>query len=266
MSNTLITNTSTINLKPNINWLTVAEIVKIGFSRSPVVMANEAHNGLLRCVRTRVVGQEIIRAAHAAGCRTLAAEALNLNTDQNFDDAEVINRTRQLPESPRGPYLKQPDMRQMLQVALDLGWTFERYEADSKETTAVTESQGDWAGTNFRERKQAENLVDILSRHEKLLVWCGNGHHHKVERNEWSPMGYQFRRISGIDPFCIDQNKTTEHYSDHKQWGPQMAERFRSELVAKGGVAGYLSEKITDAELPKNGMDAHIFALENKVE
>ena len=36
-------------------WRSVEELVGWGFAHAPVVMANEAHNGLARCVRTREV-------------------------------------------------------------------------------------------------------------------------------------------------------------------------------------------------------------------
>ena len=34
-------------------WHPAEELVRWGFARAPVVMANEAHHGLARCVRTR---------------------------------------------------------------------------------------------------------------------------------------------------------------------------------------------------------------------
>ena len=57
-------------------WRPVEDLVRWGFAHAPVVMANEAHNGLARCVRTREVGVRMIRAAHEAGVRRLAMEAL----------------------------------------------------------------------------------------------------------------------------------------------------------------------------------------------
>jgi hypothetical protein len=39
-------------------------------------MMNEAHSGLRRSVRTRIVGKSILRAAHESGVRHLAMEAL----------------------------------------------------------------------------------------------------------------------------------------------------------------------------------------------
>jgi len=53
-------------------WCSVEELTQWGFAQAPVLMANEAHNGLKRCVRTRVVGTRMVRAAHEAGVRRLA--------------------------------------------------------------------------------------------------------------------------------------------------------------------------------------------------
>jgi hypothetical protein len=57
-------------------WCSVEEFTRWGFAHAPVVMANEAHSGLARCVRTREIGVRVIGAAHQAGVRRLAMEAL----------------------------------------------------------------------------------------------------------------------------------------------------------------------------------------------
>jgi hypothetical protein len=54
-------------------WRPVEDLVRWGFAHAPVVMANEAHDGLARCVRTREVGARMIEAAHEAGVRRLAS-------------------------------------------------------------------------------------------------------------------------------------------------------------------------------------------------
>ena len=48
-------------------WCSVEDLVRWAFAHAPVVMANEAHSGLARCVRTREVGVRIIQAAHEVG-------------------------------------------------------------------------------------------------------------------------------------------------------------------------------------------------------
>ena len=57
-------------------WCSVEELTRWGFTHAPVVMANEAHNGLTRSIRTREIRIRILRAAHRAGVRRLAMEAL----------------------------------------------------------------------------------------------------------------------------------------------------------------------------------------------
>jgi hypothetical protein len=57
-------------------WLTIEELAAEAFGVAPVVMANEAHDGMRRCVRTRRVGVRLVRAAHELGVRDLAMEAL----------------------------------------------------------------------------------------------------------------------------------------------------------------------------------------------
>ena len=58
------------------DWRPVEELIQWGFAQAPVVMANEAHSGLARCIRTRQIGVRMVRAAHEAGVRRLAMEAL----------------------------------------------------------------------------------------------------------------------------------------------------------------------------------------------
>jgi hypothetical protein len=67
-------------------WHPVEDIVRWGFAHAPVVMANEAHSGLARSVRTRETGVRMVRAAHEAGVRRLAMEALDWPADPVNED------------------------------------------------------------------------------------------------------------------------------------------------------------------------------------
>jgi hypothetical protein len=62
-------------------------------------MANEFHNGLLRCVRTREIGRRLLPVAHECGVRHLAMEALYP------EFVEAPNRERRRPCS--AGYLEQ---------------------------------------------------------------------------------------------------------------------------------------------------------------
>ncbi len=74
----------------SLHWRTPEAIVEVGFRRSRVVMMNEAHDGDLRCIRTRLIGQRVLVPAHHAGVRYLAMEALRKAI------SEEANRTRRL--------------------------------------------------------------------------------------------------------------------------------------------------------------------------
>jgi hypothetical protein len=95
-------------------WQPVEELIQWGFAQAPVVMANEAHSGLARCIRTRAIGVQMIRAAHEAGVRRLAMEALPWPTE------DTPGPIRAMPSEDVG-YLAQPDMRTLITTALDLG-------------------------------------------------------------------------------------------------------------------------------------------------
>ena len=47
-------------------WRSPEELVEIGLSRSRVLMVNEAHDGLKRCIRTRNIGTRMIPSV--SGC------------------------------------------------------------------------------------------------------------------------------------------------------------------------------------------------------
>ena len=97
-------------------WCSVEELARWGFARAPVVLANAAHNGMARCVRTRDIGVRMIEAAHQAGVRQLAMEALP--RPQGGTQGPI----RAAPPAAAG-YLAQPDMRRLITAALELGWT-----------------------------------------------------------------------------------------------------------------------------------------------
>ena len=248
-------------------WRSVEELVEIGFQRSRVVMMNEAHAGDLRCIRTRVIGQRILPTAHKLGVRNIAMEALDLPT------SEEANRTRRLSEL-AGCYLAQPEMRAFIQLALDLGWTLVPYEADfSLEPPNLSR----WSRINWREEMQARNLISYLRSmpgDTKLLVWCGNSHHAKIiiprqpddpEDEQWISMGYQFRALSGIDPFVIDQTRTV-HFpalarSEMEEWLNEVA----PQLTGFDGTAGFLAEDAPACFHVSSAEDACVVSLDNEM-
>jgi hypothetical protein len=206
------------------------ELLAIGFSRSRVVMMNEAHSGMQRCVRTREIGARLLPEAHAAGVRHLAMEALY------------------------GPYLAQPDMRRLIDAAEQLGWRLIPYEVNAL------------MSSNEREEGQARNLADAMAQLPKeapLLVWCGNSHLSKQPNDWWRPMAYEFWEISGVEPFSIDQTVTVEFDPDTTGAWHLLGGTERSRLEALGGTAGFL---VADSPIPHPGVDAVLLSTQNGLE
>ena len=245
-------------------WHPVEDVVRWGFEHRPVVMANEAHNGLARSVRTRVIGARMIRAAHEAGVRRLAMEALH------WPAKDVPGPITALPDDERG-YLAQPEMRAMIGTALDLGWTLWAYEA---EIDVTPETDRAWLRsmefTNWREREQAANLGRLLEAApgEPVLVWCGNSHASKhapsgCDENEWVPMGWNFRELSGIDPFVIDQIVTVTFDDEPAPWKRELLDSLAGVLAAHGGTAAILRDQAPPPLDARCGVDAVIISTDN---
>jgi hypothetical protein len=224
---------------PAAAWRTPQDLVQEGFRRSRVVMLNEAHDGLTRCVRTRRLGRQILPSAHAMGVRHLAMEALQPG------DAEAANTTRRPPHAADG-YLAQPDMGELIQAALELGWTLWPYEADIDHAPAaiVRQGLGSQAFTNWRDAEQARNLAAVLAglaASDRLLVWCGNSHASKAASPDWTPMGHHFTALAAEEAFVIDQTVAVAFAGLEQQQAALVAE-LAPILDRYGGTAGLLRE------------------------
>ena len=242
-------------------WRPVEDLVRWGFGHGRVVMANEAHSGLARCVRTREVGVRMIRAAHEAGVRRLAMEALPHRLGDTQGPILAMP-----PDS--GGYLAQPEMRRLIGTALDLGWTLWAYEA-AIEITPDTDLDHlrSMEFTNWREREQAANLGRLLEAApgEPVLVWCGNSHATKEECGEWVPMGWHFREMSGVDQFVIDQDVTVNFGGEPRPWVRELLASMADTLAAHGGTAGILCDQAPPPLCGRAGVDALVVSTDNEL-
>ncbi len=238
-------------------WRSVEELTGWGFAQGPVVMANEAHSGLARCIRTRDVGVRMIRAAHQAGVRRLAMEALP------WPAPDTPGPIAAIPPVPGG-YLAQPDMRRLITAALEQGWSLWAYDDQPPAGTSQAEMLT-MEYTNWREREQARNLCQLRAAApaEPLLVWCGNGHLHKEAMGDWVPMGWHFRALSGTDPFVIDQTVTVTFRGEPRPWVPDLLAALGQTLAAHGGTAGILRDHAPAPLNTRPGVDAIVVSTEN---
>lgn len=221
-------------------WRTPEELAEIAWARSPVVLVNEAHDGVRRCIRTRETGIRIVKKATEVGVRHLAMEAL---FDRGF--TERANRDRRLPEIETG-YLGQPEMRALIELALRLGWTLISYEADMARKPEGLD-QLSVEATNWREDQQARNLTAALSQlpgGTPVLVWCGNHHLAKNRSGDWLPMGQRLQLLSRAEPFSIDQTLSVDFARPGvRPVGASWAEAFADTLDEQGGTVGFLADE-----------------------
>jgi hypothetical protein len=242
-------------------WRPVEDLVRWGFAHAPVVMANEAHSRRARCIRTRELGAQMIRAAHEAGVRRLAMEALN------WPGRGIPGPITALPDPDNG-YLGQPEMRTLMATALDLGWSLWAYDVD---LYAGPPPDQDYLlsmeFTSQREREQAAHLSQLVAgaAGEPLLVWCGNGHAGKSNDQEWVPMGWHFREISGIDPFVIDQVVTVTFGSEPQPWVTELLAAVAGPLAACGGTAGILTGQAPSPLDLRTDVDAVVVSSRNEL-
>jgi len=235
-------------------WRTPEELVTIGFAKAPIVMMNEGHNGLYRCVRTRRTGAAILPAAHEAGCRTIAMEALG-----------AFPGGYQVLDGPpdRVGYLAQPEMGELVDAALALGWRFIAYEADHDLLPRVMlDKRREVEESNWRERMQAQAILHAHKAFDQVLVWCGNAHHRKQRGRDWIPMGVHVAERARA--YSIDQLGTVS-------LGPENPPAFEltpeliEQLDALGGTAGFTRDEPVDGMTVVDGYDAVILSTDNDV-
>jgi hypothetical protein len=242
-------------------WTSVEDLVRGGFAQTPIVTANEAHDGLARCVRTRQVGVRIVKAAHELGVRRLAMEALPWPGDG------TAGPIRQLPSVDAG-YLAQPDMQELIMTALDLGWTLWAYEAAIEPVAEINPADlVSLEFTNWREREQARNLCNLVSAAPRvpLLIWCGNGHATKQPVDDWTPMGCHFTAISRIEPFVIDQTVSVDWPEHSPPWLPELLASLGDTLHNFDGTAGILRPQAPAPWNALTGVDAVIVSTHNQL-
>jgi hypothetical protein len=254
-----------------LHWYAPEALLEQGFGRSRIVMVNEAHHGDLRCLRTREVGRRLLPIAHRLGVRHLAMEALWNGGLRRL--TEQANATRQLPAVSHGGYLAQPEMRGLIQAALDLGWTLLAYEMDFAREPAelARRPPGDSESIAWREQEEAQNLAAhllTLPPDARLLVWCGWSHLAKVPLKGMPWMACRFMQLSGIEPFCIDQTVTVSLGPDQAPFRESLAQAT-PRLESLGGTAGLLVDEAVRipgmSELAARA-DAFVFSLHNTLE
>jgi hypothetical protein len=250
-----------VDVAPPGTWRTPEELLRVGVQRSRLILVNEANDGERRCIRTRRIGVRVVREAHDAGVRHLAMEALG-----PLAQAAEANASRRPPDAAGGS-LAQPEMRELIGVALTLGWTLTGYEAELERRPPGAAPMS-MAEINWRQGQQARHLAATcaaLPPDAKLIVWCENGNLSKRAASGWRPMGSLLRELTGSEPFAIDQTSTVRFVPGQRPDAVRWQRRFSQTLRTLHGTAGFLAEEAPDGWPVENVADAYLLSIDNEL-
>ena len=153
-----------------------------------VIMLNEAHAKPVH----RAFTYSLLDGLYQQGYHYLAMETFNNYPNHCLDSLNVFT----------GYYTNEPIGGELVRKALQLG-----YKLVSYEDTSVQEHTG-----SQRDSSQAMNIYSVIKKDPsaKILVHAGYGHICEEKMGDYIPMGWWFKKISGIDPFTVDQTGMTE--------------------------------------------------------
>ncbi len=158
-----------------------------------VIMLNEAHH----LTPHRIFTLDLLLDLKKLGFTHLGIEAIGPNESNallNKRGYPTLNTTR--------GYLRDPHFANMIRIAINLGYKVFRYDTS-------------WGGSiKFREYNQALNIANVIKQdsNAKVIVHAGWGHI-REDTLHGGPMAYQFKKITGIDPFTINQASMNEESS-----------------------------------------------------
>ena len=196
----------TINRLKNIQYFPAKDAIVANAPLYRVIMLNEAHNNSIH----RAFTYSLLEDLYKQGYTYLAMEALNNYSNKCLDSLNVFT----------GYYAMEPVMGELVRKALRLGYKLISYE----DTLASAHSPSQ------RDSVQAENIYRVMQKDPsaKILVHAGYGHISEAPLGDIIPMGQWFRKISGMDPFTVNQTSMTEggNFEYERQFYNYFNERF----------------------------------------
>jgi hypothetical protein len=162
-----------------------------------VIIINEEHRAPVH----RALTYRLLSTLYAKGFRYFAAETLTIK------DSDLSRRGYPTQES--GFYTADPVYGDVIRQAIKLGFKIVHYEHETRcasDNSDVCQEE--------RERGQAQNLYDRVLKQDpkaKILVHVGRTHAAKTNyEGHYALMAWHFQKITGIEPFTVDQVFYTE--------------------------------------------------------
>lgn len=172
----------------NIQYLPAKNSIISNAPHYRVIMINESHAKPVHRAFTYSLLEDLFK----KGYRYLAMEAFNNYSNKCLDSLNVFT----------GYYTYEPVAGELVRKALQLGYKLISYE----DTLASLHT------FSQRDSVQAANIYGVIKKDPsaKILVHAGNTHISEEKIGDYIPMALWFKKISGIDPFTVDQTGMTE--------------------------------------------------------
>lgn len=207
---------------------------------SQVVILNEAHHVSMH----RVYLETLLEDLSKLGYRHLGIEAL--------DPKDSILSRKRSPGKESGFYIQDPSFGNLIRRAFELDYAvfpYEQYGHDSAQRA------------RGRELSQAMNIKRMMDAYpeDKFIIYCGYDHAAEDSLNNFMglPMAGQLKRLTGIDPFTIDQTVLTEYFLVGSRYRKLM--QINHDAVFTDSSGHYFSQ----ASLPRR-MDCNLFHPDTK--
>lgn len=178
----------TINLLEGIQAVSARQSILGNAPYYQVMMINESHSKPVH----RAFTYSLLEGLYKQGYRYLAMEAFNNFSNQCLDSVNIFT----------GYYTCEPVAGELVRKALELGYKLISYE----DTLASVHTPSQ------RDSIQAENIFKVIKSDPsaKIIVHAGYTHISKEKVEGYTPMAMWFKKISGINPYTIDQTGLTE--------------------------------------------------------
>lgn len=203
----------------NIQYLPAKSSIISNASHYRVIMINESHAKPIH----RVFTYSLLEDLYKEGYRYFAMEAFNNFSNKCLDSLNVFT----------GYFTNEPVAGELVRKAKQLGFTLISYEDTLASMHSISQ----------RDSVQAENIYTVIKKDPsaRILIHAGYTHISEEKIDDYTPMGWWFRKISGIDPFTIDQTGMTE--GSEFEYGRKFYEFFNARFTITSASILYQNKR-----------------------
>jgi hypothetical protein len=179
--------------KSEFKILSAKKVILDSAKNKKVIMLNEGHH----LTPHRIFTLDLLLDLKKLGFTHLGVEAIAIS-----ESNAPLNK-RGYPTQQSGLFLRDPHFANMIRVAIKLGFKVFRYDTSANNNI------------KFREYNQALNIANVIKQdaNARIIVHAGWGHIREDTAFYGGLMAYQFKKITGIDPFTINQSRMNEQSS-----------------------------------------------------